>query len=78
MQIIRKISYFEMFIYTAAAVVMAVILMWVLRLTGVGIIQDIMWYYNGMAYVLFVLYNFLLIILTVASFNRILKGRLNA
>lgn len=78
MQIIRKISYFEMFIYTAAAVVMAVILMWVLRLTGVGIIQDIMWYYNGTAYVLFVLYNFLLIILTVASFNRILKGRLNA
>lgn len=78
MQIIKKISYFEMAIYTVAAVVMAVIVMWVLRLAGVGIIQDIMWYYNGTAYVLFVLYNFLLIFLTVASFNRILKGRLNA
>lgn len=78
MQIIRKISYFEMTIYTAAAVVVTIIVMWVLRLTGVGIIQDIMWYYNWTAYLLFILYNFLLIVLTVASFNHILKGRLNA
>lgn len=78
LQIIRRISYFEMAIYTAAAVVLTIVLMWILRLAGVGIIQDIMWYYGTAAYVLFVLYNFLLITLTVASFNRILKGRLNA
>ena len=75
---INRISYFEMTVYTAAAVAVTIILMWILRLTGVGIVQDIMWYYNGAAYLLFIGYNFLLIILTVASFNRILKGRLNA
>ena len=78
LQIIRRISYFEMSIYTAVAVAVTIVLMWILRLTGVGIIQDIMWYYDWETYLLFILYNFLLIVLTVASFNRILKGRLNA
>lgn len=78
LQIIRRISYFEMSIYTAVAVAVTIVLMWILRLSGIGIIQDIMWYYDWETYLLFILYNFLLIVLTVASFNRILKGRLNA
>ena len=78
LKLIRKISYFEMTAYMATAVLVTVALMWVLRLSGIPIIQEIMWYYSISAYLVFVLYNFLLILLTVAFFNRLLKGRLNA
>ena len=77
MQVIKKISYFEMGSYTLAAIVLTLILMWILRFSGIGVIQDILWYYTLIPYLLFALYNFLLIFLTVASFNRILKGRLS-
>ncbi len=78
MQIIKKISYFEVTGYCLAAVVITVILMWILRLMGISIVEEMMWYYSGAAYLLFVLYNLLLSTLTVASFNHLLKGRLNA
>ena len=78
LKLIRRISYFEMTAYTAAAVLISIIVMWILRLSGLPIIQEIMWYYDISAYLVFVLYNFLLILLTVAFFNRLLKGRLNA
>ncbi len=78
LKVIRRISYFEMTVYTAIAVLITIALMWILRLSGLPIIQEIMWYYSISAYLVFVLYNFLLILLTVAFFNRLLKGRLNA
>ena len=78
MRIIRSISYFEMLLYTAIAVLVTIVIMWILRLAGVGIVEDIMWYYSPLTYILFILYNILLILLTVGSFNRILKGRLNS
>lgn len=78
LKVIRRISYFEMTVYTAIAVLIAIAVMWILRLSGLPIIQEIMWYYSINAYLIFVLYNFLLILLTVAFFNRLLKGRLNA
>jgi len=78
MKIIHKISYFEMLLYTAIAVLITVAVMWILRYVGIGIIEDIMWYYHPITYVLFAIYNTILILLTVASFNSILKGRLNA
>ena len=78
MQIIKKISYFEMAGYALWAMVFTVILMWILRYVGIPIIQNIMWYYDIGAYLLFALYNMVLVMLTVAFFNRLLKGRLNA
>ncbi len=77
MQVIKRISYFEMGGYALAAILLTLILAWILRFAGVTIIKDIMWYYTLIPYLLFALYNFLLIFLTVASFNRLLKGRLN-
>ncbi|MBO5488989.1 MAG: ABC transporter ATP-binding protein [Eubacterium sp.] len=77
MQVIRKISYFEMSLYTAISILLTVAIMWILKLAGIRIIEDIMWFYTPLTYFLFVIYNFVLIILTVASFNKILKGRLN-
>lgn len=76
--VIRKISYYEIGGYAVAAMILAVCLMWILRLSGISIISDIMWYYNLAAYLAFAGYNLLLAALTVASFNRLLKGRLNA
>lgn len=78
MPIIRKISYYEIGSYCVAAMLLTVCLMWILRIAGIPIVQDIMWYYDGIAYMVFVLYNLLLTVLTVAFFNRLLKGRLNA
>lgn len=78
MPILRKISYYELGEYCLAAIVLAVCLMWILRICGIPIVVELMWYYNGVGYALFILYNLLLAALTVALFNRLLKGRLNA
>lgn len=75
---IRRISYFEMLFYTAITIPVTILIMWILRLTGVSVITEILWYYDLSAYLLYILYNFLLILLTVFFFNRLLKGRLNA
>lgn len=78
MQVIRRISYYEMLAYTAVAVIVTTVVMWGLRLAGIPVIQEIMWYYKISSWLLFILYNFLLTLLTVLFFNRLLKGRLNA
>ncbi len=78
LQVIKKISHFEFLIYSAIAMVITVIAMWVLRYSGVAMIRDMMWYYEFGAYAFFVLYNLVLSAITVAAFNHLLKGRLNA
>lgn len=76
--VIKKISYYEIGGYTVLAMALTVCVMWVLRLLGVSIIPDLMWYYDLTVYAVFLLYNLVLAALTVAFFNRLLKGRLNA
>lgn len=78
MQIIRKISYFEIGMYSVTAMLLTVVVMWILRFSGVSIVQEMLWYYGFGAYLSFVVYNLILSALTVASFNHLLKGRLNA
>ena len=78
MRLIRKISYYEILAYCLTAMVATVIIMWILRIAGVSIIREMMWYYNLGAYLVFVVYNLIVSVLTVASFNHLLKGRLNA
>lgn len=78
MQMIRKISYLEIGVYVLAAMGITVALMWVLNFAGIPLVAEMMWYYELKGYVAFVAYNIFLSVLTVASFNRLLKGRLNA
>ena len=78
MQMIRKISYLEIGVYVLAAMGVTVALMWALNFVGVPLVAEMMWYYELKGYVAFVAYNIFLSVLTVASFNRLLKGRLNA
>ena len=78
MQVIRKISYFEMGSYMVISVVLTLILMWALRLAGIPLIKEMLWYYDAAAYLGYLAYNTVLILLTVIFFNRLLKGRLNA
>ncbi len=78
MQMIHKISYLEMSVYSIIAMIITIALMWALRFAGIPIIAEMMWYYEGRGYAAFILYNFLLTMITVAAFNKLLKGRLNA
>ncbi len=78
MPMIRKISYWEIGGYCLVATVFTIIIMWILRGAGIPILQEMMWYYNIGAYLVFVLYNFILSALTVAAFNHLVKGRLKA
>ena len=77
MQVIHKISYFEIAGYSIAAIILTVLLMWILRFCGVTIVHEMLFYYGFAAYLLFVVYNLVVSALTVASFNHLLKGRLN-
>lgn len=76
MQLIQRISFYEIGAYCVTAVILTVLLMWILRLAGVGILTDMMCYYRMDAYLVFIIYNLLLGALTVAAFNHLLKGRL--
>ena len=78
MEIIQRISFYEVGVYAVVAMLLSVALMWTLRLLGVAMIAEMMWYYTAIPYLLFALYNIILSILTVISFNHLLKGRLNA
>lgn len=78
MQMIRKISYWELLTYCLAAIFLTVICMHILRVAGIPIVCEMMWYYGIGAYLVFALYNLVLTGLTVAAFNHLVKGRLNA
>ena len=78
MKMIRKISYLEIGVYCLVALILTIALMWGLRLAGIPIIAEMMWYYEARGYLIFVVYNLSLSAVTVAAFNRLLKGRLNA
>lgn len=78
MRLIRKISYYEILAYCLAAMVVTVIVMWILRIAGISVIGEMMWYYSFETYLVFVVYNLIVSVLTVASFNHLLKGRLSA
>lgn len=77
MQMIRKISYFEIGAYSVAAMLLTVIVMWILRFMGIKVLQEMLFYYSFGVYLVFVVYNLVVSALTVASFNHLLKGRLN-
>lgn len=78
LQVIKQISYYEIYIYSIISMLLTTLIMWILRFLKVEFISEIMWYYTFSAYLHFFIYNISLAILAVASFNHLLKGRLRA
>ena len=74
--VIRKINYHELTFYCIVAMILTVIIMWGVRLTGIEIISEMMWYFSFKAYLEFVLYNLALTFLTTAAFNHLLKRKM--
>ena len=68
-----RITYLEMGIHCIAAAVVTVILMVILQQTGVAFIRNMMFYYGIAGFILFIVYNAVLLLLTVFFFNRTLK-----
>ncbi len=78
LQMIHKISYLEIGMYVLLAMGITVGTMWIVGSTGMSLVREMLYYYEAKGYLMFVGYNILLSVLTVASFNKLLKGRLNA
>lgn len=76
LNMIHKISLFEMTRYCIEAVLAVVLIMLVLYAAGIPVIKEIMIYYGIAAYLCFFIYNLLLEYVTVCSFNKLLKGRM--
>lgn len=68
-----QITYREMGVHCITAVVAAVIIMLILRLARIPVIYNMMFYYSIWSVLGYVLYNILLMLLTVFLFNRRLK-----
>lgn len=75
MGLMRRISYYEMGIYLAFALLITVIFMQIGGLK-VSLLHEMLYYYEWPGYLLFVGYNLLTGLVTVAFFNRLLKGRM--
>ena len=68
-----RITYLEMGIHCIAAVIVTAIIMVILQQTGVSFIRNMMFYYGIIGFVLFIVYNAVLLFLTVFFFNRTLR-----
>lgn len=68
-----QITYREMGVHCIAAVTVAVIIMVILRIVRIPIICNMMFYYSIWSVLGYILYNILLMLLTVFLFNRRLK-----
>ena len=72
---INRITYLEMGVHCIAAMFLAMVIMVVLRGVKVPLLVHMMPYYNLAGVVLFVLYNLILMVLTVFFFHRLLERR---
>lgn len=70
---LSRITYEEMGIYGAAAVVIALLMMFVLRQMGVSLIRNMMFYYSVIGVLAYFLYNAVLLFVTVFLFHRTLR-----
>lgn len=74
--VIQKINILEMTRYCVEAMAVIVVVMLLLNILGISMVHGMMIYYGALAYLAFVLYNLLLIEITVYAFNRLLRGRI--
>ena len=75
-KLMHRITYYEMGAYMALAVLFTVLLMHLLRF-GVPLVDEMLYYYEWPGYLLFFAYNLITWLLTVTSFNHLLKGRMD-
>lgn len=71
-----RIGYVEMFRYCLFAMILVAVIVNLVGL-GVPVIHEMLYYYELPQYLLFVGYNLVAMILMVASFNHLLRGRLD-
>ena len=70
---LSRITYEEMGIHAAAAVVVTLLIMFVLRQAGVSFIRNMMFYYSAPGVLAYFLYNAVLLFATVFFFHRKLR-----
>ena len=68
-----RITYKEMGIHGAAAVVVTFLVMLLLRQTGIAFIRNMMFYYSVTGVLAYILYNAVLLLATVFFFHRSLR-----
>lgn len=76
LEMLYKISLFELLRYCIEAMLMTIIIMVVLSTAKVTFISSMIIYYGIGAFAAFILYNLLLEYIAVKAFNRLLKGRM--
>lgn len=76
MKLMRKISYHEMRKYCLTAIVLVIVLMQILG-QKISLVHEMLYYYDVLGYVWFVAYNLVVEGIMVASFNHLLKGRMD-
>ncbi|MFT4146010.1 MAG: ABC transporter ATP-binding protein [Mobilitalea sp.] len=74
-KIIKKINYFEMYLYTSVAVALVIIFANVLRVFEVDYLVRIIKYFNLFTYGIYIVLNFSVITFTVWLYNVYLKNR---
>lgn len=70
---LSRITYEEMGIHAAAAVVITLLIMFVLRQAGISFIRNMMFYYSAPGVLAYLLYNAVLLFVTVFFFHRKLR-----
>lgn len=70
---LSRITYEEMGIHAAAAVVITLLIMFVFRQAGVSFIRNMMFYYSAPGVLAYLLYNAVLLFVTVFFFHRNLR-----
>ena len=73
---IKKVGYIEMVCISIFCTFFTILGMNLLRLTGISLWKDMMWYYKFGTYVLFAIYVNISMLLTMVAFHASLKGRL--
>lgn len=76
LEMLYKISLFELLRYCIEAMLMTIIIMVILSIAKVTFISSMIIYYGIGAFAAFILYNLLLEYIAVKAFNRLLKGRM--
>lgn len=76
MPVISKITILEILSYCFSAMIITVAAAWILKFAGIGLVEEMLWYYLPVGYLIFAAFNILLTMLTAGLFNRSLRGRL--
>jgi len=72
---VKLMNYFEMFLYTVISLAVLVLGANVLRIFGLHYLVNMMKYYNAFTYTIYIIFNLVVIAVTVWLFNRYLRHK---